>query len=136
LEGEILAGLELRQRPAIVRREVKRVDVLAFANFFDDLKFSKTVPDELDLLDFPGFCLGGLDFEFEPLAREGLLFAFEYEPAPRSEAKRGGVDGEEAEQDVTDQQADVSPKSRLDLLDKGLHFCNAEYNKALCPANI
>ena len=136
LERNVLARLELREWPAIVRGEVKRMDILAFANFFGDLEFSKTVPDEFDLFDFLGFRLGGLNFDFEPFARKGLLLALEREAAPRSVAKRCGVEREECQQDITGQQADVSPKSRLDLLDKGLHFCYAEYNKALCPANI
>jgi hypothetical protein len=136
LESNVLAGLELGQRPAIVRREIKRMHVLAFADFLQDLKFPDAVPEEFALFDFPRFCPGGLNLDFKPLAREGLLLALEREPAEASVAKREGVDAEGGEQKVTEEKANIPCKCRLHLLHKGLHFWGAEYNKAPCPANI
>jgi hypothetical protein len=122
LEGDVLAGLELRQRPAVMRCEVKGVNVLAFANLFNNLKLSITIPDQFDLLDFFGAGFGDLDFRFEPLACERLLLAFESKPAKSAVAERGRVESQEAEQQITEEQPGVPPKYILHLLYKGLHF--------------
>ena len=122
MKSDVLAGFELRERAAIVRREIKRVDVVAFANFFDDLEFAVAVPDELNLFDFfePGF--GDLDFGFQTLARERLLLALEGEAAQSAVTERGSVECEESEEQIAEEQTDVSPEYKLRLMYKGLHF--------------
>lgn len=122
MEGDVLAGFELRQRPAIVGSEVKRVNVITFANFVNHLEFSAAIPDELNLLDFfePGF--SDLDFGFQALAGQRLLFALEGEAAKSSVAERSCVERQETEEQISEEQPEVSPQYKLRLMHKGLHF--------------
>ena len=118
-----------------MRREIQRFHVGALADFFSDLEFTVTVPEQFGLFQLVVSKLGGFDFELEPLAGQGALFALGVAPSQRSEAKDGRVYEEDRQQGATDEEARVPAQCRVQLVDKGLHFGEARYNNFLCPAN-
>lgn len=77
LKGQILSGLERRERFAVVRSKVKGINVVALFHLLRDLKFTDAVPKGFALFDLLELRGGGLDLQLEMLAGKASLLALE-----------------------------------------------------------
>jgi hypothetical protein len=121
LKREVLARFKSWQCFAIVRREVKRVNVVTFENFAGDAKFAVTVPQQFDVFGFFGFEGGRFDEQLQTLPRQALLLALiEHTPDGREENEQH-LRSERGDDEEPDTNAHIAGKGGLQLCDKGLH---------------
>src|SRR5262249_6293981 len=76
LKRQVLPRFESRQRLAIMRCQIKRIDVVALLDLAHHLKFAVTIPKQFALLGFFQLSGGGLDQQLQALAFQSLLPTF------------------------------------------------------------
>ena len=108
IKCDVLPRLEWRQRLAVVRRQIKRTDVVALGDFFRDLEFAVAVPDEFELFDFLDLHPRGLDLQPQTLAGKRALLALKINPAESSETNRGDLQHQKSQQNQSDRQTDAA----------------------------
>ena len=108
IKCDVLPRLERRQRLAVVRREIKRTDIVALGDFFRYLKFAVAVPNEFELLDFLDLHSGAFDLQLQSLARELALLALKINPAESSKTNRGNLQHQQPEKNQPNRQTDAA----------------------------
>ena len=129
LKGNVLAGLEGRERAFVVRGEIKRGHAFAFDDLFGHLEFAAAIPYELDLFGFETAQFGGFDLLEQAFAGQRLLAAFEAETPHRSIKKRQAIERHDREQGATGRQSRIASQGAREVgqqrrvcRDHGLHF--------------